>query len=90
MKTLFGSPFLWIGLAIAALGIGPLLFVVASDWLGFSEDSNPIGLGCLFVALFPLGLAITLAGLCSGYSDLQRERAREAGETDRSDSGDLE
>jgi hypothetical protein len=50
------------GLAVLALGCGPLLLVALAGGLGLVDDPNPIGLGMLaFASVWP-GVGMLVAG----------------------------
>jgi hypothetical protein len=57
------SRVLWIGLALFALGIGPLLTIILLANLGLTRDPapNPIGLGILaFLTFWPSVILIVI------------------------------
>jgi hypothetical protein len=55
----------WIGVAVLALGSGPLLVFVAVEEMGLIADPspNPIGLGLLAFVTFWPGVVMTVVGL---------------------------
>lgn len=61
MKRYIG---LWIGLALIALSLAPLLLYV----LFGPKDGNPIGLGLLVVVGVPVGVAVSVIGLVVGMA----------------------
>lgn len=66
-----GSRILLFGIAIAAIGVLPLLLYVAFG----PEDGNPIGLGLLAVAAVPIGLMIAVVGLIKVLVELWTRRS---------------
>ena len=54
-----GSRMLLVGVAVLALGVGPLLLYI----LFGPADGNPIGLGLLAVVAVPVGLGLAAFGL---------------------------
>jgi hypothetical protein len=59
------SKLFWIGVALLALGSGPLLLIIAASSLGLMADPNPnpIGPGLLFFFTFWPGVVFTILGL---------------------------
>lgn len=61
MKRFIG---VWVGLALIALSLAPLLLYVMFG----PKDGNPIGLGLLMVVGVPVGIALSVVGLVVGMA----------------------
>jgi hypothetical protein len=68
----------WLGLAVVALGTGPLLALVAAAALGLTRDPdpNPIGLGLLAFVTFWPGVIMMGAGLVTAIDRRKAVRRR--------------
>lgn len=73
LRALFGSRVLWVGLALLALGTGPLLVTIAMD-----PKANPVGFGMLTFFTFWPSILLIVIGLCIGAVNAVRVRGRRA------------
>jgi hypothetical protein len=64
-KVRIVSLWLWAGLAVLTVGVGPLLSIVIAAKMGWTSDPNPNPVGPGILAFFTMwpGLALTAAGL---------------------------
>lgn len=56
------SKLFWVGVAVAAASVAPLLLYVTFG----PKDGNPIGLGLLMVFGVPIGVLLLVIGLVTG------------------------
>jgi hypothetical protein len=69
MRTIFGSPVLWLGVALFVIGAGILL---ASTMYALSQgdaNPNPVVAGMLAGGMFVLSLPLILIGLGLGIAE---------------------
>jgi hypothetical protein len=71
MRTLFGSPVLWIGGALLVIGSGPLLTAVLYEWSRGDTSANPVGWGILAFLTFWPSLILIVVGLGLGVARLR-------------------
>jgi O-antigen/teichoic acid export membrane protein len=74
MRAMFGSRFLWIGVALLVLGTGPLLVTIVLD-----PTADPVGFGMLTFFTFWPSILLIVVGLGHGVArtvQLRKDLAR--------------
>jgi hypothetical protein len=69
MRTIFGSPVLWLGVALLVIGAGILLVSTAAAWSQGDTNPNPVVAGMLAGGMFFLSLPLILIGLGLGIAE---------------------
>jgi hypothetical protein len=68
MRTILGSPVLWLGVALLVMGSGPLLVIgLYLQWHG-DPNPNPVGPGILAFFTFWPSLLLIVIGLGLGIA----------------------
>lgn len=71
MRTVFGSPVLWIGVALLVIGTGPLLTAGLYEWSQGDKNSNPVVWGILAFFTFWPSMILIVIGLGLGVARLR-------------------
>jgi hypothetical protein len=69
MRTIFGSPVVWLGVALFVIGTGPLLASAAYAWSQGDANPNPVVAGMFAGFMFFLSLPLILIGLGLGIAE---------------------
>jgi hypothetical protein len=66
----------WVGIAVLALGVGPLVGILLAARMGWTSDPNPnpIGPGMLAMCSAPAGLVLAALGTALSIMDMVRDR----------------
>src|SRR5207248_5768947 len=72
------SRFLWIGLVLLCIGIGPLLVVILAAQLGLTRDPNPnpVGFGILAFFTFWPSVILIVIGIVRTVNRRDRKSTR--------------
>jgi hypothetical protein len=69
MRTIFGSPVLWLGVALFVIGAGVLLASTMYAWSQGDMNPNPVVAGMLAGFMFLLSFPLILIGLGLGIAE---------------------
>jgi hypothetical protein len=69
MRTIFGSPVLWLGVALFVIGAGILLASTTYAWSQGDANPNPVVAGMLAGFMFLLSFPLILVGVGLGIAE---------------------